>query len=194
MNVYDISREMRAAPLYPGGTLPVLETVASMKRGDPYNSTILHAGSHTATHCDAFSHFVDGELDIASMPMEHYAGPCRVIAAPENALLGPDFFAAHLRESDRRVLIKGGGRTYLTAKAAEYLTASNLITLGTDAWSVAPLDDEAGVHIPLLAAHIAIVEQLDLADVPEGEYFLCCPPIKMSLAEGAPCRAVLLEF
>jgi len=38
-----------------------------------------------------------------------------------------------------------------------------------------------------------VLEGLNLAGIKDGEYTLCAFPIKVSGAEAAPCRAVLME-
>ena len=40
----------------------------------------------------------------------------------------------------------------------------------------------------------AALEGIRLEDVPEGMYLLCAAPLNLGRAEGAPCRAVLLQL
>jgi len=51
----------------------------------------------------------------------------------------------------------------------------------------------APTHHALLEAGVVIIEGLNLSDVPAGEYTLLCLPVKIQNADGAPCRAVLME-
>ena len=49
------------------------------------------------------------------------------------------------------------------------------------------------VHLILLGAEIVLLEGIRLAQVPEGVYFLNAAPINLGGADGAPCRAILIE-
>ena len=93
----------------------------------------------------------------------------------------------------RRLLIKGGGQCYFTKDGAEYLIARRVRTVGTDAWSVGPLDNETEIHQAFLQVPVAILENLDLSQAEEGWYFLSALPMKLEGSEGAFVRAVLLE-
>ena len=193
MKFYDITRELRSAPLYPGAIQTEVQAVARIQSGMLYNESNLLLSAHAATHCDAYSHFIEGALDIAQMPLEHYIGACHVLSFPQNAIVDTPYLIQYMPRGVRRLLLKGGGNTYLTPAAAQFLIDSSVITLGTDALSVAPPDNEAGVHVPLLSAGVAIIEQLELSQVPDGLYTLFAPPLKIAGCEGAPCRAILIQ-
>ena len=49
------------------------------------------------------------------------------------------------------------------------------------------------VHKILLEKEIALLEGVGLTDVPEGRYFLSTAPLCLAGADGAPCRAYLIE-
>ena len=59
--------------------------------------------------------------------------------------------------------------------------------------SVYPVDP-AEVHLILLGAGVVLLEGIRLGEVPEGVYFLSVTPLNLSGAEGAPCRAILIDF
>lgn len=191
MRLIDITRVVQEAPIYPGSSPVDIVQVADINKGDVYNSSIITAGSHMGTHADALRHFLEGEIAIAEMPLHHYLGPCRVVTVPADSLLEPSAFEGRL-EGCLRLVIHGGGQSYLTRAAAEHLVAAGIITVVTDAWSVAPLDNEAEIHKILLGAKIAVVENVVLDNVPDGDYTLSCPPIKYAGCDGAPVRAVLM--
>ena len=50
------------------------------------------------------------------------------------------------------------------------------------------------VHLKLLAAEVVLLEGIRLGEVCEGVYFLSTAPINLGGADGAPCRAVLIQF
>ncbi len=83
---------------------------------------------------------------------------------------------------------------YVTGDAARYLVGRGVKLVGIDYLSI----EEHGttghpVHHALLGAGIVIVEGLDLAAVPAGDYELMCLPLKMKDADGAPARVLLRE-
>lgn len=193
MKYHDITRELISAPLYPGAPLPQVEQLAFISRGAPYNFSLLHSNLHAGTHCDAYLHFVDGDADVADMPLDHFIGTCYVLSVPKNCLVGADFFKEHLPKGVKRLLLKSDGTSYLAPDAGQYLIEQGVITVGADAWSVAPVEDEGSIHVPFLSSHVAIIESLDLRKVQDGEYYLVAAPSKIRGAEAGHCRAILFE-
>ena len=49
------------------------------------------------------------------------------------------------------------------------------------------------VHKILLSRNIALLEGIILKEVPEGRYFLSAAPLNLAGADGAPCRAYLID-
>ena len=49
------------------------------------------------------------------------------------------------------------------------------------------------VHLIFLRAGIALLEGIVLDKVPEGQYFLSAAPLNLGGADGAPCRAYLIQ-
>lgn len=191
MRIIDISREFFSSPLYPGMSAPQRETEKSIGQGDPYNETIIRASVHTATHCDSPLHFIPGGLSIDQLPLEAYIGPCHVIETGET-MIGKDFLEKAIPKGCRRLLLKGHEKAFFTADAGLKLREKGIITIGTDALTIAPFDDLKPAHISILGAGIAVIEYLDLSQVEPGEYFLCALPLKISACDGSPVRAVLL--
>ncbi|MBL3539044.1 cyclase family protein [Aminivibrio sp.] len=194
MKCYDITRELLSSPVYPGDREPELQTVFDMRRGADFNLSSLSCSLHTGTHCDAFLHFRRDGQDIAGMPLDHFIGPCHVLSVPGHTLITEEHLRNNLPEGTMRLLLKSGGTSFLAPSGAAFLLSRGILTLGTDSSSVAPLDNEAGIHLPLLSGGVALIESLWLEEVPDGEYFLSAAPLKIRGAEGAPCRAVLFSF
>ena len=64
--------------------------------------------------------------------------------------------------------------------------------VGTDAPSVDPAESELLVsHRIALANRMTILENLDLSDVPGGEYELIALPLPLKGVEASPVRAIL---
>lgn len=191
MKIIDITRGLKGAPLYPDSIVPTITMASERKRGAECNESILTASVHTATHADAFNHFTDSAVGIDQMDLNYYVGSCCVVEG--QGVIDGLWLRNHLPKGCRRLLLKGGGAAFASADLAEALKEAGVITLGTDAWSVGPLDNELAVHSALMEAKIAILENLDLSMVKTGKYFLFAPPIKIEGADGAFVRAVLLD-
>ena len=65
--------------------------------------------------------------------------------------------------------------------------------IGTNKQSIGSYSDELSVHVALLGYGVAVLENLELRNVPDGRYLLYAAPLKISGAEGAPCRAILVS-
>ena len=50
------------------------------------------------------------------------------------------------------------------------------------------------VHKILLSQEVVLLEGIRLSEVAEGAYFLFAAPINIGESDGAPCRAVLVDF
>ena len=85
------------------------------------------------------------------------------------------------------------GKGELTESAIGYLYNQGCLLIGTNKQSIGSYSDELSVHTALLGYGVAVLENLDLRAVPDGRYTLYAAPIKISGAEGAPCRAVLIS-
>jgi len=189
----DITRTLQDAPVYPGSSPAQVERVFNMKNGDPFNASIITAGSHLGTHADASCHFLkDNTTGIDQMPLNHYYGPCRVLPVAESSLITKEVLDGKI-DNCERLVIHGGGSSHLTKEAAEYIVGKGVVTVVTDALSVAPPDNEAEIHSIILSAGIAVIENVVLDNVKDGEYTLCAFPMKIGGCDGAPVRAVLIE-
>ena len=124
--------------------------------------------------------------------MSTFYGKCTVITV--TGILTGDDMERLLPYCKRRILFHGEGETFLSHSAAIVLADSHVVLVGTDADSIAPPFDEARPHRELARAGIAILENLNLSAVYDGEYELCAFPVKLGGLEAAPCRAILLEM
>ncbi len=188
MKIYDISRDLIKTPAYPGDEPPHLKAVHRIKDGESYNLTRLETSMHAGTHVDAPLHFIADGKDIASLPIERFVGECVVLTVPKTPLDSMYFMK---RPIAPRILLHGKGQ--LTESAIGYLFNQGCILIGTDSQSIGSYSDELSVHVSLLGYGIAVLENLDLRGVPDGTYTLYAPPLKISGAEGAPCRAILIS-
>ncbi|MBO4999029.1 MAG: cyclase, partial [Lachnospira sp.] len=90
------------------------------------------------------------------------------------------------------ILIKG--KAVVTLEAAEVFAEAGILLLGNESQTVGPEDAPMQVHLKLLGAEVVLLEGIRLQKVTEGVYILNAAPINLGGADGAPCRAILLEM
>ena len=196
-------------PVWPGDPGIVLEQESSLAAGDPYNLSRLSCGVHTGTHIDAPLHFIQGGKAVDELPLEALVGPARVIHLLDVDEVTPqELEQANLPLDTRRLLLRTRNSELwrrrdtafrtdfvaLTQEAAIWIVSHGIRLIGMDYLSVQRYSDaEPITHRILLEAGVVIVEGLDLAQVPAGEFHLVCLPLRLEGAEGAPARAILVE-
>ena len=191
MKIIDISRTLQEAPVYYKDEPAKFDLAESIENGDSCNASVITAGVHLGTHADAFSHFLPEGASIDKMPLENYCGKCRVLTVPSDTLVKLSDIKGRLAGSERLIL-RSGGTSYLCEQAAEYIAACGIKALLTDAVSVAPSDNEEAVHKLLMEGEVAIIENVCLDGVEDGDYLLFAFPVKYGGCDGAPVRAVLI--
>lgn len=196
MKIYDISQEVFGCVVFPGDPKPEYEKPAQIAKGDLYNLTTFSMCAHNGTHVDAPSHFIADGKNIEEISLKNFVGPAYV-AEHEGELTGDDAIAVleRARMSDskavKRILIKG--KMVVTEEAAAVFAEAGILLYGNESQTVGPEDAPMAVHQKMLGAEIVLLEGIRLTEVPEGVYFLNAAPINLGGAEGAPCRAVLIE-
>ena len=187
MLIYDISRELLSTEPYGKDPAPVMKRRAEIEKKG-YNLSTIRMSLHAATHVDAPLHFIPDGDDVAILPLDIFVGPCTVLTVPSRRLDAMFFMRYPLKE---RLLLRGNGE--LTESGIGYLYNNGLKLIGTDRESIGSPSDEGSAHTDLLGYGIAIIENLNLAEVPDGDYFLSAAPLKIQGAEAAPCRALLYK-
>lgn len=192
MIIHDISRDTLTAPVYEGDPDTVVTQLQSLDNGDGCNLSAISMSVHAGTHIDAPLHFCEDGASIEQLWLSKFYGKCTVISV--TGILTGDDMERLLPYCKRRILFHGEGETYLSHSAAIVLADSHVVLVGTDADSIAPPFDEARPHRELARAGIAVLENLNLSAIDDGEYELCAFPVKLGGLEAAPCRAILLEM
>lgn len=192
MKIFDITKELMSAQVYPGDPEPKLEQVRSIENGADYNLSTAFMCLHNGTHIDAPLHFLDGADDISSVDPTAFVGPCAVIEVPEGIITGA-IVERYFPRNIKRILIKSHGKAFLHETAATELSYMGCRLIGTDAQSIETEDSGGRTHRALLMDNVSVLEGLDLSEVSEGDYFLVAPPLKIKGAEAAPCRALLIS-
>lgn len=190
MKIYDLSKELFSAAVYPGDPAPQKTPFFEISETCPCNVTVLSLGSHNGTHMDAPKHFVAGAKDVAEMELKKCVGECKVVT--HEGILTADNAAKMLSDGTRRLLIRG--EIEITVEAAETFAAEGLWFLGVEGMTVGNKETGPFVHRALLGAEIALLESAVMTDVPDGAYFLSSAPLKMQGLDGSQCRPLLIKF
>ena len=191
MKIYDISQEVFSCAVYPGDPQPEKQTVYSTGAGDLYNLTSFAMCAHNGTHVDAPFHFLHNGKTVDQMDLTHFVGAC-FVAKHEGDVTAADA-GEILKKAGGAERILIAGKATVTAEAAEVFAAGGIKLLGNEGQTVGPEDAPMQVHLILLRREIALLEGIVLQDVPEGRYFLSAAPLNLGGADGAPCRAYLIQ-
>jgi arylformamidase len=207
MNIIDISWPISPTmTTYKNESKVLFNAVKTMER-NAVRKTELVLDTHTGTHIDMPSHFIQNGITSEKTELESLFGPCVVIdlSHVEGAIS-----ATHLEEYDFEecdvVLIKTKNSTlahdapfntscvYLDASAAEYFAeTTDVQTVGFDYIGIERNQPNHETHTTLFNAQITVIEGLRLSHVAEGEYFFVCLPLAVQGLDGAPARAILVE-
>ena len=196
MKIYDITQPVFGCNVYPGDPVPKRKILTQMSEGDLYNLSAFAMCAHNGTHVDAPAHFYQDGKTIDEMNPEAFVGMCYV-ANCEGALSAQDAITIlekariENQKCAKRILLKGD--MYVTEEAASVFAEAKLLLLGNESQTVGPEDAPMAVHLKLLGAEVALLEGIRLQGVGEGAYFLNAMPLALNGAEGAPCRAILVD-
>jgi len=210
VKIYDISVPVHQdMPVWPGDPGVRLVRTGSMADGDPYNNSRLEMGSHTGTHVDAPFHFIQNGITVDKLSLDVLIGPAAVVGVETEPAITADVLERlSIKKGISRLLFKtsnsapGGPWSksgfqpdfvHIAPDGARWLVERGLRLVGIDYLSVEKYGAlEPDTHHTLLGAGVVVVEGLNLANVPPGEYTLVCLPLMVAEGDGAPARIVLL--
>lgn len=189
--IHDISQEVFSCTVYPGDPKPQQQRLCSTDAGDLYNLTAFSMCAHNGTHIDAPFHFLKDGKTVEQLELSIFVGDC-FVARHEGAVSARNA-ADILRKAAGipRILIAGAAT--VTEEAAEVFAAHSICLIGNEGQSVGPENAPMAVHKIFLSRGIALLEGIVLKNIPEGRYFLSAAPLNLGGADGAPCRAYLME-
>ncbi len=191
MKLYDISQEVFSCAVYPGDPVPEKQTLCATAKGDICNLTAFSMCAHSGTHIDAPFHFLDEGKTVEQLDLSVFVGDC-FLAHHRGDVTAADAECI-LRRSGGAERILIAGEATVTLEAARVFANGNLLLLGNESQSVGPMDAPMAVHLALLGRGVALLEGLVLTNIPEGRYLLNAAPLNLAGADGAPCRAILIE-
>ena len=196
MKIYDISQEVFGCVVFPGDPAPERTVLCAMERGDLYNLTQFSMCAHNGTHLDAPAHFLRDGNTVDAIPLTATVGKAFVAdfdglctAADAEEIMRRA--ASHDPDGAKRILLKG--KTTVSLEAARVFAEAGILLIGNESQTVGPEDAPMQVHLVLLGAGVILLEGIRLSHVPEGVYLLSAAPLCLGGAEGAPCRAVLID-
>jgi arylformamidase len=206
MKIYDISRDLREGmTVWPGDQKFRCRWISRLRDGDPCNVSAITMSVHAGTHVDGPLHYDDLGADVASVPLQAYVGPAKVISLTVDGCIRASDLSGMEWHGVERVLFKTQsgplqiGRfnrnyIFLSEDAAEFLVWKGIMLAGMDAPSVDAYDSKSmPAHRILLEHGVAILEWARLEDVPAGDYVLICLPLKLAGLDGSPVRAILIQ-
>jgi arylformamidase len=178
--IYDVTRTLVPGIwVWPGDRAYDCSLTWKMAAGQSVNVGQVTMSCHSGTHMDAPFHFADSGATAERIPLESCIGPCEVLPL------------ARLADAKaERVLVKASGGAPTVAQLSRL---AGLKLFGTDFHSVDPMDSTTlEAHRCLWKMGAVILEELDLAAVPDGRYRLIALPLKLGGMDAAPVRAVLI--
>lgn len=195
--------------IWPNDPQIEIEPSSRIAEGDAANVSALRIGTHTGTHIDPPSHFVEGAAGIDRVPLDTLYGPCVVADARGiGARLGPaELERIGVPDDVERLLIRSDNSEIwrhlpapfptdyacLSPEGASWLVQRKVRLIGVDFLSVEAKGSPGHpVHVELLTHEVVIVEGLNLGDVEPGSYTLVVLPLKIHDGDGGPARAILL--
>jgi len=207
-HMYDITLSIYPEMVvFPGDPGFVREQICNVEKGDPCSLTSLSMGSHTGTHMDAPFHYLPAGLTVDQIPLEDLIGPAKVVEvqSDQKCILPEHLYDKDIEEGDR-ILFKTRNTlildeeifrqdyVYIDPETAKYLVDKKIKLVGIDYYSIDRFDSEDSLaHKIFLTADVLVLEGINLAGVPEGEYSLIALPLKIKGCDGSPIRAILMD-
>ena len=202
--IRDISVLVHAGtPEWPGDVPFSCGWTLRLADGGSVNLSSTSGSPHVGTHADAPLHVRDGAAASDALPLEPFLGRALVldVSAEPDGPLHLDAEDARLANVERLLLRTGrtiaGGEfpanwPVLRAETARALAKRGVRLVGVDCPSVDERESKTlDVHHALFDGGAFILENLDLREVPEGEYELVSLPVRLRGLDAAPVRAVL---
>ena len=201
--IYDLTADITPnTVVYPGD--PTFESKIISKLGNNccFNLSLLSFGNHTGTHIDFPGHTIeDGRLS-HHYELARLSGNAKIFTVPDSmSVINDNYISGLTINAGDMVFFKTknsllnkqstlhGDYVYFTDKAANTLVARDIKIVGIDYISVdSSSSEDLPVHKTFLSNDVLIVENLELANVPAGEYHVTIAPLKIPNMDGLPAR------
>lgn len=209
--ILDLTREISTdTKVFPGSPLPKFITWNKMEI-DNYHSEVIFMSTHTGTHMDAPSHFINGVSSIDKIPINRFISRSvlvKITKASDELITAAEIEALNVKilEGDSVVFSTSWenevDKEYyfshspgLSEDAAEFLINKKVNAVCIDSPSIdRGSDNNFPVHKLLLNKEILIVENLcNLGKIDSQNFTLIMIPLKLSGASGSPIRAIAID-
>jgi arylformamidase len=204
----DISQPLgEGTACWPGDRPFELEWTMRRDRGDSVDVAAIAMSVHTGTHVDGAAHVTDGG-GAGSLPLEPFMGPAVVVDVRGDVEGDPPVIGSSVLDGldparTPRVLFRTRDEVdperfparvvAISPELARRIVADGYVLVGTDAPSVDPVESRTlEAHGILAAAGVPNVENLVLGHVRPGTYTYVGFPLRLTTADSAPVRAVLV--
>jgi arylformamidase len=214
--IIDLSTGLGGATRLFPGTKPISCELHKTHVDEGLQVSRLGITVHSGTHVDSPLHFLEGQGDITTVPLETLSGWARVLdlrhLPPGSGVGTGDLEKAcpDLAPGDIAILNTGyehcgdpAAYCIIEPEGARWLVRRGIKALAMDMLSTDPVKTspgKAGAHTHpshhiLLGAGIILVECLVNLDALQGDpVFFVCMPLKIEGSEGSPARAAVFEF
>lgn len=203
--IIDISWPISPTTTSYKNTKPISLVSLKSFSSDAVRDTNLTFNTHTGTHVDAPSHFIEYGNTIDQIPLNFLIGSAIVIDLSfVNDYITEEILQIQKFNSGDIVLLKTKNSqlsptatfnfdfVYLAASGAQFLTQHSIKAVGIDYLGIERNDPAHSTHSIFLEKNIPIIEGLRLAHVAPGRYELYCLPLAIIGLEAAPARAILI--
>lgn len=201
MRVIDLTMEIvPSMRVFPGSPQPSFITWSKLEIHG-YSSEAMFLSTHTGTHVDAPSHFIQDSRTIDQLDVGRFVSRAILLKIPKAAdqlIVRSDIANCEINANDTVVFATGWENWHkkdnymsnnpgLSADAAEYLV-NNRVGPSIDRG----LDNHFNTHSILLSNDIPIIENLcNLEELSSAKSFtLIVNPLKLVGASGSPVRAI----
>lgn len=206
MKLYDISPVIHPGiAVWPGDTLFTRRKLMRLSDAAFVNLSSVTLSLHTGAHADAPLHVLPDATSIDLLDLAAFLGPARVVTLNDVDSIREADLHSILAQNPERLLIRCRREydpdrfpqavTWFTEQAATRIAEAGVKLIGTDEPSIDPIDStDLPAHKAFGRAGTAILENIDLRAVPDGEYELIALPLKIRGGDASPVRAILREL
>lgn len=206
MKIIDISWPLsKATTGYKDRSIIEFSDRKTMSR-DGARETTITLDSHSGTHIDAPSHFINDGKTIDQLDLTSVVGTATVLDCSSVVDgITYDFLAdKNIGQNDIILFKTTNSQTqptekftphfvYLEVSGARFLTEKKVKAVGIDYLGIERGQPGHLTHHELMNHSIAIIEGLRLGHVAPGEYQFVCLPLYLVGLEASPARAILIE-
>lgn len=209
--IIDLSQSINSdIKLYPGSP-NVYFLKWSKYTIDGYDSEAIFLSTHTGTHMDAPSHFIEGAESIDDIDVNRFVMKnvhlLKIFKSSNQLITAEDIINSNIdiKENDSIVFSTGWEHNYnsdnyissnpgLSSQAATYLSNKKINAVAIDSPSIdSGIESEFPVHQILLKNNIIIIENIcNLAQIDKKIFRLIAIPLKLRGASGSPVRALAI--